>query len=200
MSVEITQTDSACTLDAGLLRLQFTWRGDRWAHQLVVMGSVFASSFEWQGGDEADGSRVVSPAYQQLLVQEHLGIPQVLTVGQWGRHHFSGVFSVSDADRGGTLDVDVAVRTRDELQALASTYVVHRNASGLVAASTEEAVWELSASSGGRIAIEPRSAETGRGRVVLSESGRSETRLQAEAVIVSGSPNHRLNYRWRWEV
>ncbi|MFO0909123.1 MAG: hypothetical protein U0794_12375 [Isosphaeraceae bacterium] len=199
MNVVIAQTETTCALDAGDVRLLFTWRGDRWSHQILLAGSAFASSFEWEAG-QADSERVVSPAYQQLLVQEHGGQSQVLTVGQWGRHHFSGVFVMSYDDGSARIDVDLAVRTRDPLLALASTYAVHRSSLDLENASPEGATWTTGLSETPRIRLEPAEPANGPSRVTLAESGRGETRVQVATPTDPRSANHRLLYRWRWDL
>src|SRR5437016_4823086 len=120
---QIAQTDDVLSIEAAPLRLAFRWDGLRWRHELLAADRRLASSVEWDS-ERDDPTRVVSPAFQQLSLQEAPAGPQALLVGQWGNHHCSGVFTVTEDHGGAAITVDVAVRSRSGLRALASTYAV----------------------------------------------------------------------------
>jgi hypothetical protein len=193
---QIVQTDDEFTIVAPPIRLVFRWDGRRWAHELSSGGRVIASSVEWEP-ERDDPSRVVSPAYQQ--VSPHMGSERAgaLLVGQWGPHHGSAVFTVSDDENGVVIAADVAVRSRSVLEVLACTYTVHLSSSDLIDASPSAIDWRLDEPPGGRLRFET-SQRNGTGRVGLAEAGRRSTRVQASAEIVAGTATRRLEYRWRW--
>ena len=84
-------------------------------------------------------TRVAGPVFQEMQVQlDPEGRPQVLLLGMSGRHHFSGVFTVSNAETGVSLAVDLVDRPpRKSGPGLASTYTVALH-SGDLAASDED--------------------------------------------------------------
>ncbi len=97
--VRIDDTEETLGLIAGPIRLAFQFDGCRWSHYLAVGERVLASSVEWLPERDAP-TRVVSPAYQQVSRQTGSAGDQALLLGQWGHHHFSGVFTARE--EGGT--------------------------------------------------------------------------------------------------
>jgi hypothetical protein len=191
---QTVQTDDELTFVAPPLRLTFRWDGRRWSHELAVSGRTVASSLEWEPGRD-DPARVISPSYQQLSFQESEGGRQGLLVGQWGHHHGSAVFGVNEAASGVVVDVDVAVRSRAPLLALASTYLVDLTSSDLTDAGPSSVVWEFApAPAGGWLRFEADEPW----RVGLAEAGRRATRVQATAEVAPTTATHRLRYRWNW--
>ena len=192
---EIVQTDDACTLAVPPIRLNFRWDGARWAHQIEADERVVAASVEWDSA-LGDPTRVVSPVFQQLSVQDEGRFSRALLVGQWGPHHCSAVFTIGRNGDDVAIEADVAVRTRGELAALASTYSVDLSSSNLTEASPETIEWALGESPFGRLRFEP--GDSLGMRVTLAEAGRRMTQVQADAPIQSKTSTHRLLYRWRW--
>ena len=191
-------TDESCLIDAGPWRLAFAWAGDRWRHEISVGGRALAVSEEWDV-DRGDPARVVSPAYQQLGHRSHGPEEQALLVGQWGRHHFSAVFAVTESAGRVDLLVDVAVRTRAPLDAFAATYRVLLQSGDLVSAAPESTAWavetpELAGTLGFQGVETPESIT----RLTLAEAGRLETSAQALATLTADASTHRLVYRWFW--
>jgi len=177
---------------ASAFRLAFQWAGQRWTHSIEVGGSRVASAIE--GGEHDDPARVVSPAYQQLQFQEgDAGNPaQALLVGQSGKHHFSAVFTVREAENGQVeLEVDVADRCRAAVEALACTYRVDLPSGDLLAADPDRAEWAVG---GGKLAFEAVAP----GRIGLAEAGRTATHVQAEARIDASAMTQRCVFLWRW--
>jgi hypothetical protein len=194
---EILQSDDACTLSAHSLRLSFVWDGTRWTHKIEAGEMLLASTVEWEPG-LGDPTRVVSPAFQQMSIQQEGDSSLALLVGQWGHHHFSGVFTFKDDASGVVvIEADVAVRTRGTLEALASTYRVDLTSSDLIDADHSAIEWAVNSGSQGRLRFEAGAAPSM--RVSMAEAGRRKTRVQANAPLDSGSAaTHRLLYRWRW--
>jgi hypothetical protein len=194
---EILQSEDACTLSAHSIRLLFVWDGTRWTHRIETGDLLLASSVEWEPG-LGDPTRVVSPAFQQMSIQQQGDSSRALLVGQWGHHHFSGVFTLSSDGSGMVLiEADVAVRTRGTLEALASTYRVGLTSSDLIDADHSAIEWAVDSGSPGRLRFEAGAAPSM--RVSMAEAGRRMTRVQANAPLVSGTAaTHRLLYRWRW--
>jgi hypothetical protein len=194
---EILQSDDACTLSAHSLRLNFVWDGTRWTHKIEAGDVLLASTVEWETG-LGDPTRVVSPAFQQMSIQQEGDTSRALLVGQWGHHHFSGVFTLTgDASGMVLIEADVAVRTRGALEALASTYRVDLTSSDLIDADRSAIEWAVNSRSPGRLRFEAGAAPSM--GVSMAEAGRRMTRVQANAPLVSDSAaTHRLLYRWRW--
>lgn len=190
----MVQADDLIRLVVPPVCLTFRKEGPRWSHDVEVDGTPVASSVEWEPGRD-DPARVVSPAYQQVLVQQTPeGGDQALLVGGWGAHHGAAVFTLTGAAAGVAIEVDVAVRTRADLQAMASTYTVHLSSGALVDAGPNAITWILDPPVGGRLRFESGSPF----HVALAEAGRRRTRVQAGAEIVGDASTHRLLYRWQW--
>lgn len=140
--------DDGSAIETETLRLAFSWDGQRWSHLLVIgQGGgrrSFADTFE-QPIDGADASRVVSPTFQELHVQEEPGAILALLVGTHGPHHFSASFRVVEEDRDGRtatrVAVDVADRCRSPVAALASTYEVHDRRTSIVDGGPSRIAW-----------------------------------------------------------
>jgi hypothetical protein len=173
------------------LRLTFQWAGDRWSHTLEWTGPAIVRSVESDPQREYDEpALVISPAYQQVGFQKNDASVQALLVGQAGSHHFSAAFTVQESPRETIVEVDVADRCREPVEALACTYTVGLTSSELVDADSSRIVWECT---GGRITLE---AAEPRALLTLAEAGRGATRVQAAASIRPGTATHRWAYRW----
>jgi hypothetical protein len=190
---QTVQTDDALVIDAPPVRLSFRWDGLRWTHELFAAGTLLARSVEWEPGRD-DPSTVVSPSFQQISAQNGPEGARALLVGQWGRHHGSAVFDLTEDATGVAIEGDVAVRTREGLRSLASTYTVHRSSGDLVDAGPGGILWALDDPPGGVLRFEPVAPA----RVGLAEAGRRLTRAQALGEVVPGAATQRLRYRWRW--
>jgi hypothetical protein len=189
----IAQTDELLSIEADPLFAVFRWDGPRWRHELFLGDRRLASSVEWEQGRD-DPTRVVSPAFQQLSHQEGPRGPRVLLVGQWGNHHCSGVFNFEEGSSGVSIGVDVAVRSRGSLVAMASTYTVELVASDLVEAGPTGVLWRVESPAAGLLRFEAEPPAS----VSLAEAGRCATCLQARAPIDESALTHRLVYRWHW--
>ena len=117
-----------------------------------------------------------------------------MLVGQWGPHHCSGVFTFEFQNPGVSIAVDVAVRTRGVIEALAATYLVQRTSSDLRDANSTMMVWDLEGQQPSRLRFEARAP----GVVSLAEDGRQATCIQASGRVESESSTQRLYYRWQW--
>jgi hypothetical protein len=192
---QIVQNDAELALVAPPIRFAFRWDGVRWSHVLDAGGRTLASSVEGDP-DRDDPTRVVSPAYQQASAREGPAGAQALLVGQWGPHHCSAVFTLTEAGSAVVVEADVAVRSRAKLHALASTYVVHLTSSDLATAGPSAIDWNVDA---GRLRFEPAGPAGGAMRVGLAEAGRRATRVQATAAVDAAQATQRLHYRWCWQ-
>ncbi len=76
--------------------------------------------------DLEEHNRVVSPAYQQIHLEQDKakGVVRAFLVGQSGPHHFSAAFEVAERPHGAVIDVDVADRCRAPVEYLAATYAI----------------------------------------------------------------------------
>ena len=190
----IAETNSGHTILAGPIALGFQWDGIRWSHNLAFEDRLIASSLEMDP-ERDDPHRVVSPAYQQFSHQFQGNTLQALLVGQWGHHHSSAVFTVALEDDGVSVTVDLAVRSRQGIEALAATYLVQFTSSHLMDASQSAVVWELDGQPSSRLRFEAREP----GIVSLAEGGRQATTIQALARLENGASTQRLFYEWHWQ-
>lgn len=195
---EIAQTDGESSLEAPPLRLGLYWQDDRWVQRLAVGETPLAVSVEWDAG-AADTARVVSPVYQQLSTDTRPDGGRFLVVGQWGRHHFSGVLDLSGEPGGPvTVEVDAAVRTRAPLEVLAATYHVLLPPGVLAAADPGGVEWTLPPPTGGRLRLEALACGDAAARLDVGEARRAATRVQVIAPLSAEGSTHRILYRWRW--
>ncbi len=175
--------------------LIFEHQGDRWTHSIAIGNDrqIIARAIEWHA-DQDDPQRVVSPVFQELFLQpDSAGSPQGLCVGMSGRHHFSGVFAVSETSQEVVVSVDVADRVRDEMLGFASSYAVMLHSGDLQACDDTLASWAVA---GGTLRIQVQRP----GLIGLAEAGRRATRIQATADPgrISADPTHRWQYQWIW--
>jgi hypothetical protein len=183
------------SIEAEGLALRFDRSEGPWSHAIAVAtdrdGSFepVATSLVWDA-ERDDSVRVAAPVFQELqLKADPDGNPQTLLLGMSGRHHFSGVFTVSRRDGGVGVDVDVVDRCRGEVFGLASTYTVRLD-SGHLETSDESAIsWSL----GSRRLSFSAGAST---RLAMAEAGRRATRVQAVPSAIDASPSRRWQYSW----
>lgn len=98
------------------LRVEFDWRGDRFAHRIFVDDVPIAESID---GD-ADDPWPPSPPLQQLSLEQINGAPVVLGVGSAGRSHWS--ISVELSLQSNAVKFDMACRCPAGIGFLGSTY------------------------------------------------------------------------------
>ena len=183
--------------------LRFRWHEDRWRHEIVSVGPSASvprlASMEATLGKD-DHSRVVSPTYQQIhLEQGASGSVRAFLIGQSGPHHFSAVFLVEEDATGATIDVDAADRCLVPVLALAATYSVE-------ASNSEWGSQSVPDSDHSKITIRcshPACSLTFEvdppGRHAVEEAGHGSVRVQAMAAAELADQTHRFRYRWRWE-
>jgi hypothetical protein len=138
--VTIDDGDEERSIVTPELRLKFRRLEDRWTHGIGIGPGpwlTLAEAVEWTSAAD-DPTRVVSPTYQDIHIQQDGADVLALLVGQAGPHHFSASLRVShrvyDHERSRSfgleysnsrVEFDVADRCRAEVQALECNYVVH---------------------------------------------------------------------------
>ena len=100
------------------VRLEFSWQGDRYHHQLVAGDRVVAKSVEGTSEDDWPAS----PPIQQLSLEQIQDEPCVLGVGAAGRGHWSISVRVIECAATATFEFDLACRSKETPGSLASTY------------------------------------------------------------------------------
>lgn len=142
----VTQSDT----DAGTVlqiaddgsRLSFFRSDDRLSHTLTHAGCVLLQSVDATPELSAE-SWPVSPVFQEVHEEQLAQGLSLMTVGQWGKIHFSAVFLAKSQ---GVLSCEIAARVRaSEPAQLASTYTLLRSASDLISADPGEIVCRLDA-------------------------------------------------------
>lgn len=100
------------------LQVEFTWRGDRFAHEIILPAGTPVASIE---GD-TDDSWPPSPPVQQLSKERIGDADALLGVGAAGRSHWSlSVEIVGDLNHQ-AFKFDLACRAKGEAEFLGSTY------------------------------------------------------------------------------
>ena len=196
------------TILTACFQLRFSWHEDRWRHEVVSAGAAESlprfRSVEMAA--DLDGHhRVVSPAYQQIHLEEDrkAGIVRAFLVGQSGPHHFSAAFEGAERPHGAVVDVDVADRCRRPVEYLAATYLVEPTPGQY--ASEDHAAPDPAVAARSAIVLtceHPHSRlifeADHPGRHLAEEAGHGAVHLQALAHIIDSGQTHRFRYRWRW--
>jgi hypothetical protein len=117
----VADRESQRVLECGRLRLRFVWRGDRFAHEVSLVGQQQTDS-RLRSVEGADGEAwPASPPLQSLHVEEQAGKQVALLVGMAGKCHWSAAVEL-DAGHS-RLRWDVACRVRGgEPRWLGSSY------------------------------------------------------------------------------
>jgi hypothetical protein len=201
--------EDQCAIHTADLRLAFAWKGDRWSH-LLVLGQggqrrSFADSIEQPEG--GDPSRVLSPTFQDIHVQEERNAIVALLIGKSGPHHFSGSFHVSESlssgERRSVVIADLADRCLDPIDAVASTYQVHHFGvrSMLVDSGPTTARWTTEAE-GTSVSLDVTGAsgtdDAGpqAGHLALAQPNLQHLWAQITAKRVSDLATRQWSYRW----
>lgn len=197
----LDESDGRAAILADGCRLVFLWADDRWTHRFEVgegdLSRTIASAIE----GEADPTRVIGPAYQQMHLQHPSDRPEVIRaflVGQSGPHHFSAVFTVSEVEAEDMvrITVEVADRCRAEVVALASTYAVDLPTSNLLDAGQAVVSWTLPTEPSGALCFEAELPT----RLDLREAVRRGVYAQAAASIEPERSTHSWSYAWTFRL
>jgi len=129
----ITATRPSVLLEAGAVRVVFTWQGDRWSHHLepaaggAAAGSDASGESSWRSLDGAwpaagDPRWPASPVLVELsqVDRPHVG-PAILAVGMAGRSHYSASV-IRDPTLIDAVRFEIACRIHDGPGWLGSTY------------------------------------------------------------------------------
>ncbi len=204
-----TQSSSGVEIiHTSCFELRFRWHEDRWRHEVVSVG--LSESIPRLASMEAllaedDHSRVVSPTYQQIhLEQDASGAVRAFLVGQSGPHHFSAVFLIEENAGGATIDVDAADRCLSPVLALAATYSVEASNGEWGSQAVSDPVPDAAGRS--KLSIQcahPVCRLTFEvdppGRHAVEEAGHGMVRVQAISTAELSDHTHRFRYRWSWE-
>lgn len=189
------------TIATARLRLRFTRLRDRWTHAIEVRRpngfQVVAAAVEMDEGPESSQS-VISPTYQDLELVHEEADAVALLVGQWGSHHFSGVFRVNEGtpdDPGDTIVVDVAHRCRQRVGALACAYRLSFAPVELVDADASGAIWEYLPGPC-YLNLTTLVDESTPAQVSLGEFDESGSLLQIEARRARAAATQRCRFAW----
>lgn len=156
---------------AGPCVLAFFRFRDQLGHGLTGLNrsAPWLQSFEQD--EVAEGGGLASPVFQEVHAEELPQGPALMTVGQWGKIHFSGVFLHTQP---GVVECDLAARVRQPGPVqLASTYTLAATFSDLIAADEQEVICRIPQTDLAlRIQAGPRS------RLLMAEAGRAAIRVQ----------------------
>ncbi len=181
-------------------RLAFRFETTRWSHRLQIGNDTFARSVE-PDPDRDDYRLVASPTYQDLHFQVETERVYALLVGQYGPRHFSASFAVSfirgDSceGRGATrIEVDVAERCRERIDALASTYLVP--SAGF--SDRHGGSWLLPEGQGSKVvSLGLFGTQEPPGQIVYNEFSARTLRAQVLRLHPGTPTNNRLIYCWQ---
>jgi hypothetical protein len=151
---------------------------------------------------EPDGRRIRNPEFQEIVPHDLSRAPApgvcALLTGSYLNHHFSAVYSLyRDAAEPTSviLEVDLADRCRDAVEALAVTYEI--GDVGVAARRPrrcdDRLTWQLEAPDGEFLELRafPPSA-------IVEAKASSTATVSVAASIDPGLYTHRLHYCWRW--
>jgi hypothetical protein len=182
--------------DSDGLALNFYRHGDRYGHffghgeELPVLTSVdLSAEMETESGP-------ASPVFQEVHEEELPQGPSLMTVGQWGKIHYSAVFLQQN---GGRFDCDIAARVRSATDLnMASTYTLRATAIDLTEISSESIVCRLGQGRTLRISTGPGT------ELVMTTAGHAGLRIQifpSKAAIPAGLPGaSSRTIRWSYAI
>jgi len=212
--VVFESSSSTETILTSCFELRFSWHEDRWKHEIVStmqaqslprIASLEATT------DIADQTRVVSPTYQQIHLEQDKakGTVRAFLVGQSGPHHFSAAFKVEERPHGAVIDVDVADRCLSPVDYLAATYTVELSTGTWTSEShvTSDPDAATDPAVAARTAL-VLTCEHPHSRLIFEadaparhsadEFGHGVVRIQALSHLLESNQTHRFRYRWRW--
>jgi len=194
--IEIQQSSGHEAIITSCLQLRFEWMSDHWKHEIVSTGHCASIPRVWslEGGHALDDpTRVSGPMYQQIDVRrDPSGIARALLVGQAGPHHFSASFTVKEEADGVLIDVEVADRCPEKVEALAVTYLIEASGADLHDfAGPTTLTWNNPDS---RLVFAAESPA----QVAATEAILGSIRIQALAAIDPLLKTHRFRYSWRF--
>ncbi len=206
--VIIQSSSGVEAIHTSCFELRFRWHEDRWRHEVVSVGP--SGSIPRLASLEAilaedDHSRVISPTYQQIhMEQDASGSVRAFLIGQSGPHHFSAVFLVEEDAEAASIDVDAADRCLSPVLALAATYSVEASSGEWGSQAISDP--DPDASGRSKVTIQcshPVCCLTFEvdppGRHAVEEAGHGAVRVQAVSSPELSDHTHRFRYRWRWE-
>lgn len=175
----------------------FSWifldSDDRLGHGLhgPDFESLLIQSVESKPEHEQAGP--ASPVFQHVHEEDLKQGPARMTVGQWGKIHFSGVFLQTAP---GTVHCDIAARVRTaQAVPLASTYTVSRTSSNIISADESAIVLDVpELSQILRITAGPGS------RMVMAEAGRSALRVQILPSVLADTEASARTIQWSYTI
>lgn len=135
-----------------------------------------------------------SPVFQEVHREDLPQGPSLMTVGQWGKIHFSAVFLQESATR---FDCDIAARVRLSGDVrLASTYTLRATASDLLEASGQEVVCRVGQACAIRITAGPGT------EFVVAPAGHAGLRVQIfpTTIIADNAPAAARTLRWSYTI
>lgn len=182
---------------ADQFRLSFHWTEDRWRHTIgFETGTDLAPIiFSQEAGSDSSTSPLLSPALQELHVQQdpgESGTIQALLVGKSGAHHFSAVFSVKEAPGRVVVAVEIADRCQASQDRASSTYLVDLPAGNLLDAGPSSICWERPAEAVSTLSL----TCTAPTRLDLKQFGRRGAHVQASSAEADHASTRLWNYTW----
>ena len=208
-SVTVEESDDVRVIGSPNARLTFRFRGGQWNHSLEV-GSPggwtrFFDSVESEPGRD-DFRSLPGPVFQDLHIQEiPFGFVAML-VGQFGPRHFSATVEFTSLDdpgepergwrRSTNLVVDVAERTRDPAQALASTYAIADSIGVDPESYVREAVWSFGAPWHGIVVLSPDHSNVPNIQLTIETNGTDRVLARISRELLPFQANGRLAYSW----
>jgi hypothetical protein len=109
------------SLTLGRTTVRFTWRHDRWMHEILFPDGTAWRSLEGPAAPEADPRWPASPVLVDLSRLEGPHGPALLGVGRAGRSHFSASIGPAPA-RADRILFELACRVTEPPGWLGSTY------------------------------------------------------------------------------
>ena len=112
----------AQSVDAGNLRVQFTWHGDRWRHSIGFLEDGHFRPVLQSIEGEAEDEWPCSPPFQELQFESRGNYSVTLLVGRTPKCHWSLSIEVEPERSVARFDVACRVPAQEALGTLSSTY------------------------------------------------------------------------------
>ncbi len=177
------------------IRLQFSWMGEHWKHELISDGGCQAIpriwSVEGQIKHQAPGE-TASPAFERIrMTRDRPGVAVAHLSGRSDQHRIEGVFTVEEEPDGVVIDVAVTHTPAEAGRTFSVTYLVEASDGELRVDESASIVFHHPET---RLVFEAVAPT----RVEAQEAGMGTIRLKAISEPDSATESHTFRYRWRW--
>ncbi len=177
------------------IRLQFSWMGEHWKHELISDGGCQAIPRIWsvEGQIKREGpGEAASPAFERIkMTRDRPGVAVAHLSGRSEQRRIEGTFTVEEKPDGVVIDVAVTHSPAEAGETFCVTYLVE-------ASDGELKVGEAATITFHHPETQLVFEALGSTRVEAEEAGMGTIRLRATSEPDTAGESHTFHYRWRW--